>query len=159
VRSEDAAQLATTDGVRVRIQLLDSEGGHRDYAGWPVEQSPVVLRYRDVPATVELTCPTVEAFAAMKTAAWMDRRAARDLYDLHGLAGLGALTRTAADLVKAVTGLTVAPHLFGGAVVAGWETQLAHQTAILPTSAECLATVRRAYADALGWPPPHDPHA
>jgi predicted nucleotidyltransferase component of viral defense system len=33
----------------------------------------------------EIRVPTIEAFAAMKLSAWHDRRAPRDLYDLHAL--------------------------------------------------------------------------
>jgi hypothetical protein len=100
-----------------------------------------------------------EQGGAMKTSAWMNRRAPRDLFDLYGPARSGALTRTTAELVKRANGLTVAAHYFDVARIADWETQLAHQTAVLPTADECLDEVRRAYAEVLGWPPPHDPHA
>jgi predicted nucleotidyltransferase component of viral defense system len=112
VRSADPAQLLTADGIRVRVQLLDSHGEHRDYAAWPIEETDVLLRYRDLPATVRLRVPTIEAFAAMKTAAWVDRRAARDLYDLAGLARRGALTQSVAELIKKASGIAVAPEHF-----------------------------------------------
>ena len=145
--------------MRLRIQLLDSDAEHLDYAVWPVEPCDVILRYRDLPPTVRLLTPTLPAFAAMKTLAWMDRRTARDLFDLAGLARLGALTGTAANLVRRVSGLPVTPQTFRIAPVAGWDAQLAHQTAVLPTAEECLQQVTGAYADALGWPPPYDPHS
>jgi hypothetical protein len=145
--------------MRVRIQVLDSGIEHHDYAVWPVEESDVLLRYRDLPSTVRLVSPTLPAFAAMKTLAWMDRRTARDLYDLAGLARLGVLTRTAADLVMRASGLSVAPYSFRSSPVPGWVAQLAHQTAVLPTAEKCLEVVRNAYADALDWPPRYDPHA
>ncbi|WP_372448898.1 nucleotidyl transferase AbiEii/AbiGii toxin family protein [Saccharopolyspora endophytica] len=44
--------------------------------------------------------PTLESFAAWKTAAWVDRRAARDLYDLWLLSEIGALNATAAELFR-----------------------------------------------------------
>ena len=157
VGSADPAQLVTADGTRVRVQLLDSHGEHHDYAVWPIEETDVLLRYRDLPATVRLRVPTIEAFAAMKTAAWADRRAARDLYDLAGLARRGALTHSVADLVKKASGHAVAPEQFASAPVVGWEAQLAHQTAVLPSADECLDDVRTAYAAALHWPPPFDP--
>ena len=49
------------------------------------------LRYPDLPETQTLQCPTLTTFAAMKLAAWFDRHAPRDLFDLAGLAGLGVL--------------------------------------------------------------------
>jgi hypothetical protein len=39
----DPAQLATLDGLRVRVQLLDAHGERRDSAAWPVEESEVYL--------------------------------------------------------------------------------------------------------------------
>jgi predicted nucleotidyltransferase component of viral defense system len=157
VRSSDTAQLVTSEGVRLRIQLLDSGGNHHDYAHWPVEGTPVRLRYRDLPDAVQLRTPTLAAFAAMKTAAWADRYAARDLYDLAALARVGALTHEAADLFKAATGVSVTRDLFRSVAVTYWEEQLAHQTQVLPTAEECLVQVRDAYAEALDWPPTYDP--
>ena len=145
------------DGVRLRIQLLDSEGDHHDYARWPVEETAVQLRYRDLPNSVLLLAPTLATFAAMKTAAWVDRHAARDLYDLAALARAGALTGEAADLVKAATGVSVTRDLFTSVAVANWTEQLAHQTQVLPAAGECLDQVKDAYASALDWPPPYDP--
>jgi predicted nucleotidyltransferase component of viral defense system len=157
VRSSDPAQLVTSDGLRLRIQLLDSGGNHHDYARWPVAETGVRLRYRDLRESVTLRTPTLAAFAAMKTAAWVDRHAARDLYDLAALARVGALTGEAAELVKAVTGVSVTRELFGSVAVTRWAEQLAHQTRELPTAEACLAQVRYAYADALDWPPMYDP--
>jgi hypothetical protein len=157
VRSVDPGQLVSADGIRVRLQLLDSGRDHRDYAAWPIGDTHVELRYRDMPTSVMLRTPTLAAFAAMKTAAWADRRAARDLFDLAGLARIGALTSEAADLVKAATGLTVGRNLFAPAPVRDWEAQLAHQTLALPTVRQCLDEVSEAYAEALGWRTPYDP--
>lgn len=100
------------------------------------------------------------SFAGMKTAAWLDRGKARDLYDLWGLALLGALTADAAAWVLQITGVTVAPHGFKSLPSSlDWEVQLAHQTITLPTAQECLTVVREAYAASLGWPEPPDPFA
>jgi hypothetical protein len=157
VRSSDPGQLVTSDGDRLRVQLLDSEGDHHDYARWPVEDTPVRLRYRDLPDSVPLRTPTLAAFAAMKTAAWADRHAARDLYDLAALARAGALTGEAADLVKGATGVRVTRDLFGSVAVTHWTEQLAHQTRVLPAAEECLDQVRHAYANALDWPSAYNP--
>jgi predicted nucleotidyltransferase component of viral defense system len=158
VRSVDPAHLVTSDGVRLRMQLLDSRGDHHEYRRWPVEAANVQLRYRDVPPTLLMSVPTLPAFAAMKTAAWVDRRAARDLYDLAALARIGAITEEAAALQRSVVGWAASSNQFSAATVVGWETQLAHQTRVLPSAEECLREVRQAYAAALGWSP-HDPDA
>jgi Nucleotidyl transferase AbiEii toxin, Type IV TA system len=92
----------------------------------------------------------------MKTAAWIDRKAARDLYDLASLARIGALTNEAAALFRQATGLRITPHLFDKLPAMQWETQLAHQTRRLPPAQQCLAEVHKAYSIALGWNPPED---
>lgn len=87
----------------------------------------------------------------MKTAAWMDRATARDLYDLAALARLDALNEETARLVRHVTGWTVAPYVFRSLPRFDWHAQLGHQTRELPPAADCLSQVRDSYADALGW--------
>jgi predicted nucleotidyltransferase component of viral defense system len=149
VRAVDPARLVTGDGIQVRIQLL-STTEHRELGAWPTEVRPVLMRYSDVPE-VSFRVPTLTSFAAMKTVAWMDRAAARDLYDLAALARLGSLTVDVADLVREVTGWTVAPHAFARLTSLDWSLQLGHQTSDLPSAEQCLALVRASYADALGW--------
>jgi nucleotidyltransferase AbiEii toxin of type IV toxin-antitoxin system len=151
VRSVSPARLVTPDGLVVRIQLLDAER-----QGWhdlPTEQRTLVRRYRDVPETV-LRVPTLAAFAAMKALAWVDRHAARDLYDLAGLATIGALTKDAAGLFDAATGRPLAAHDFAR-LPADWDTALRHQTGDLPSARECLDAVRDGFAESLGarWQP------
>lgn len=58
---------------------------------------------RDI-APTRLRTPVRDSFAAWKTAAWFDRHAPRDLYDLWALALAGALTRSAAELFATHTG-------------------------------------------------------
>jgi predicted nucleotidyltransferase component of viral defense system len=158
VRSTASGQLVTRDGLRVRVQLLDSSNEHQDLAGWPAEERAVTLRYADLPGGARLEVPTLESFAAMKTIAWADRRAARDLYDLAGLAALGALTAEVAARVHRATGWRVTRPTLQAPPASHWDTELAHQTRSLPTAQECLGTVLNAYAQALDWPPPPDPY-
>jgi len=47
-----------------------------------------------------LRVPNLPAFAAWKTAAWAERRAARDLFDLWSLAQVGPITEEAAKLYR-----------------------------------------------------------
>jgi nucleotidyltransferase AbiEii toxin of type IV toxin-antitoxin system len=157
VRAVDPAQLVTGDGLRLRIQLLDLDTGHADWKRWPVEERTIVTRYADVRARTVLPVPTLDAFTGMKTVAFADRRAARDLYDLAALARIGAVTPHSAELVRSVTGVLPTPHWFEEPLVTDWAVQLAHQTADLPSAQDCLNDVRDAFANALGWPPPYDP--
>jgi hypothetical protein len=158
-RAVEPGQLVTRDGLRVRVQLLDASK-HQAFAQWPAATRQVDPRYRDIGSRIELRVPTLMSFAGMKTAAWMDRHKARDLYDLWGLAALGALTAEAADGVREITGGTVASYEFRSLPSSlDWEAQLGHQTRTLPSATECLVSVREAYAKSLGWPAPADPFA
>ncbi|SDG78826.1 Predicted nucleotidyltransferase component of viral defense system [Lentzea fradiae] len=140
--------LVTGTGLMVRMQLLD----HEDWARWPYEVAKIEMRYSDLPSEVELRVPTLCAFAAMKTLAWSDRHAARDLYDLARLARLGALTEDAADLVHDATGVSVQRYEFTSLPTSlNWQSQLSHQTRDLPDPQWCLDVVRDSYAAVLGW--------
>jgi len=152
VRAVDPAELASREGMRVRIQLLDSGGGHQDLARWPTEVRAIDLRYRDLPDRATLRVPTLAAFAAMKTIAWADRHTARDLYDLARIAGIGGLTQDVATQVRHATGWSVLPGLFSSLPPLDWTAQLGHQTATLPTAEQCLIDVRQAFGAALDWP-------
>lgn len=149
VRAVDPAQLVSADGLLVRIQLLDT-AVHTELSRWPCEPRNIMMRYRDV-APTRLEVPTVTSFAAMKTVAWMDRQAPRDLYDLGMLAKLDALTAEAAELLYQTTGWRVAPHTFRSPPPHDWELQLAHQTRELPSAHACLSGVAAAYGRALDW--------
>jgi predicted nucleotidyltransferase component of viral defense system len=152
VRAVDTAELVSREGIRVRIQLLYSGGGHHDLARWPTEVRTIDLRYRDLPDPATLRVPTLAAFAAMKTIAWADRHTARDLYDLARIAGIGGLTQDVATQVRQATGWSVLPGLFSSLPPLDWTAQLGHQTATLPTAEQCLIDVRQAFAAALDWP-------
>jgi hypothetical protein len=147
VRDVEAAILRAGDGTGIRIQLLSAEG----MFGWPTEFRPLDVRYSDV-GHAALPVPTLSAFTAMKTTAWADRHAERDLYDLNALAEIGAINEAAASLVAQATGVRVGPYMFDH-LPAGmrWQEQLAHQLRKLPDPHRCLQRVRAAYATALGW--------
>ncbi len=146
VRDVDAASLVGADGIRVRVQLLTPEG----IAPWPTELRQLVQRYQDA-GPARLLVPTRSAFAAWKTAAWADRGAARDLFDLHGLAALGAIDGEAARLYRAhgPTGRVPAAHLFERAPTAStWRTELAAQTRLEVTAEDALHLVGAAWVAA-----------
>lgn len=146
VRAVDPAALRTADGLTVRVQLLDTVG----HPAWPTEQRALVQRYSDAPPAT-LTVPTLAGFAAAKTAAWLDRGAPRDLYDLWGLAGIGALDGEAADVFARMgpTGRSPRPWMFTKAPTAqDWSSQLSAQTRLAVSPIEALDAVRAAWADA-----------
>lgn len=92
--------------------------------------------------------PTAAAFASWKTAAWADRAASRDLYDLHLLAELGAITNDAADLFRRYGPTNKAPSadLFARPPdEATWRRQIAGQTRLRITAIDALTNVRNAW--------------
>jgi Nucleotidyl transferase AbiEii toxin, Type IV TA system len=144
----DPAVAVTADGIAINIQLLR---GAR-YEPWPTQTCEIEQRYRDAPPAI-LRVPTLLAFAGWKTAAWLDRGAARDLYDLWALDRVGALNAESATLF-ATHGPTRSPPrswMFTRAPSAvEWQAQLAGQTRLTVTAAEALEAVRTAWAAADG---------
>lgn len=141
VREPEPALLVPRSGHAVRIQVLSGEG----YAAWPTERRTIDVRYSDV-APVELVVPTRAAFVAMKAAAWLDRHAARDLYDLWALARAGAVDAPAARAFHAGMGRWWRSRDVARSGAAdAWEPALAHQTADLPTEEEALRVVEAAF--------------
>jgi hypothetical protein len=100
VRDTEPASLVTDDGLTVRVQLLSAQG----YPAWPTTMHDIDQRYSDI-APTRLRTPVRDSFAAWKTAAWFERHAPRDLYDLWALALAGALTNSAAQLFATHTGV------------------------------------------------------
>lgn len=149
VAYREAARLVA-GGLSVRVQFvrLDAE-----QARWPVERRPLEMRYADTPPA-ELVVPTRPAFVAMKTLAWADRHAPRDLADLAALAALGAFDAFAASLVVDMAGWSPGAATFDRvppATRAEWSAALTHQMAIVPDPDECLQEVRVAWV-AVGNP-------
>jgi hypothetical protein len=139
--------LRTGEGLAVRIQLLDPAG----YPRWPTEVRGLNQRYTDIPSA-DLTVFTRPAFVAAKTAAWHDRCAARDLYDLWGLAGIEAIDAAAADLFVRLgpTGRPPAGWMFDRPPsAAGWQAQLGGQTRIAVSAVDALDVVREAWGQAV----------
>ena len=134
--------------VSVRLQLLSA----RDRIVWPTERRALVQRYADAPPA-ELLVPTLPAFAASKTSTWADRHAARDLWDLWALNAIGAIDAGAVDLFRRYgpTNQPPADHMFTTAPTdTEWRSQLAGQTRITVSAKDALATVRAAWAHAVG---------
>ncbi len=152
-RDVDPAIAYLPGGGTVRIQLL-ARGG---YQPWSTAMTPLHQRYLDAPPAT-LTVPTRDAFIGWKTATWMDRAAARDLWDLWALARHG-YTAHAAELFTrhGPTGGTPKPWMFTQAPThRTWVDQLAGQTRLNIGPQEALEQVRQAWADALeeNWAQP-----
>ena len=129
----------------MRVQLLRAQG----YAPWPTAVHDIYQRYSDI-APTRLRTPLRDSFAAWKTAAWFDRHAPRDLYDLWALALAGALTSSAARLFATHTGLgPPQDHVFSRApTVQDWQEQLFGQTRLAVGPEEALQIVRAAWSAA-----------
>jgi predicted nucleotidyltransferase component of viral defense system len=143
VKDTQAAVLVAPADLVVRIQLLSADG----LADWPTKVRNLEQRYSDAPPA-RLRVPTLPAFAAMKTAAWGERHAARDLYDLWALAGEGALNDEAAQLYARFgpTGSVPSSQIFSDAPSeTSWHRELANQTRLTITAAQALEDVRAAW--------------
>lgn len=146
MRSTDPASLLTGT-LRVRIQLI----AHDHYQPWPTEIRQLHQRYPDAPPAA-LTVPTLESFAGWKTAAWHDRHAVRDLWDLWALARIGAITASSAQLfVDLAYGYPPQATMFLSAPSeTQWRAELAAQTRLEVTAAQALAEVRGAWQQVTG---------
>jgi predicted nucleotidyltransferase component of viral defense system len=151
VRAVEHAVVQTADGLWVRVQLLP---GSR-YPNWPTEVRAIEQRYTDAPSA-SLRLLTLPAFVAAKTAAWADRRAARDLFDLYQLAAAGAIDDHALDLYVAhgPTGKPPPSWLFNRGIPSEgqWNVELAAQTRLQQTAREAAAKVRSAWTSATRSP-------
>lgn len=83
--------VLTVGGSRLQIQLLRGV----EQPAWPSEVIDIEQRYSDAPPA-RLRVLTPAAQVAAKLAAWHDRAAPRDIYDLWALASFGALNGEAA---------------------------------------------------------------
>lgn len=147
IRDIEPALVETATGVSIRVQLLHERG----YEMWPTELRRIEQRYQDAPGAT-LLVPTLDSFAAWKTAAWSSRAAPRDLYDLWALADAGALTPTAATLFTkhGPTGRPPRESNFATAPSeAEWRASLSEQTRLSVKAEEALAIVRGEWARAV----------
>lgn len=120
-RGQTIAYLKS-DELAVRVHLIGPD------EKLPTQTAPIELRYSDLPESVSLLVPTRPALAAMKTGAYMDRGAPRDLVDLDGLADIGALDEEAARVLKDVFGMVVVVRQefdrLRPSTVRAWEAEL-----------------------------------
>lgn len=141
-RGSEPATMTVDGEVSVQIQLTEGDG-----FGWPTEEADIEQRYADAPPA-RLRTLRSESFGAAKLAAWIDRRAARDLYDLWALAErnlIGAGSREAFAR-HGQFGRTIPRWVFeDGIDETVWRRALGHQTRLTVTAAEALDAVRGAW--------------
>lgn len=133
----------TVASLRVQIQLLGATG----YPRWPTQVMDIEQRYSDV-SPARLRVLIASAFAAAKLAAWSDRAAPRDLYDMWALATGGLIDDEAAALFSQ-HGPFTGPHDVSFARIPTaqeWETALAHQCIPLVSAQEAAAVVASAWS-------------
>jgi len=146
-RGPEDAVLRVGDNVQVRFQLLTKAG----YPDWPTERRQLIQRYADAPDAT-LTTFTAPAFAANKTAVWLERRSPRDLYDLWALGQHGHVGPEATDLFRRLgpTGGRPAPWMFDKPPTEqAWQASLGHQGIVRVTAADALDQVAATWARAL----------
>lgn len=140
----------SVEDLSIRIQLVPTDASYGRYPAGPL---PVLLRYEDLPPTVDIVCPTREGATAMKLNAWAERAAARDLCDLYGLAQAGAITRDAIRVARSVSS-ALQRHTFAAEQmpsVEGWQAALGQQMRIVPDRQSAFEAVRSAIATLEQW--------
>lgn len=137
--ADTEAAVAVFGDVQVRFQLLTGAS----YPPWPRQVRPLHQRYSDAPPASLCTLST-PAFVASKLAAWHDRRAARDLYDLWALGVSGCFDAEAAELFARLGPVGRAVPTFDPPPTSdAWVAALAHQGRLRVTAAEAARGVQQ----------------
>lgn len=142
---------AATEGLVVQVQIV---GPRHENSRYPTHVRGVALRYSDLPDQVALCVPTRDAFVVMKCAAYEDRAAPRDLFDLGALADIDAIGPSAIEALRHFrgNGPTRWPYDDGRCPSARqWAAELSHQTRQAGDPLEVLRRVRAALALTCGW--------
>ena len=138
------SSMSLPSGPIIQIQLLP--GDH--YPRWPFRRIKLKQLYADV-GPAALAVPTRPAFVAWKTAAFIDRAAPRDLWDLAALAHAGAFSAEAAALFRRHGPFGVLPRrrsLPHAPDQDRWEQELSHQTKLTLTAEAAFDVVVQAWA-------------
>lgn len=140
------ASVYVVGGQQVRVQLVD-----RGAYAWPWHGTRIHQRYFGCPP-ISMNTLTSEGFAAAKTAAWCERNAPRDLYDLWALANAGHISPRAADTFRRLgpTNRWPSPSVFPATPPSAqqWHDALSHQCIPKVSPAEAYLTVVNAWRDA-----------
>jgi predicted nucleotidyltransferase component of viral defense system len=143
----DVANFSVTAAeASVRLQIV---GPRHEDSRYGVAPWPVSLRYSDLPGVVDLCVPTVESFGAMKCAAFEDRHAPRDLFDLGSLVEIDAMQDATVEALRQFRGFGPVQWQYDdGLLPTGeeWRAELGHQTVDTGDPNEILHRVREALA-------------
>lgn len=142
-RPTQPVTVSFVGGLAIQIQLLPED----HYPPWPFEVRELQQRYADAAPAV-LPVPTLASFVAWKTAAFIDRGASRDLWDLAALATREAFSVEAADLFRRFgpyTSLPTDTTLPAAPTEDVWQRDLAHQARLRLTAADARRAVLRAW--------------
>lgn len=143
-RATTPVVMKTPRGPQLQLQLLP--GDH--YPAWPFEQYELQQRYSDC-GPARLMVPTFDAFIAWKTVTYLDRRAARDLWDLAAMAAQGPFTESARRLLTRFgpSRSLPSPATFPAAPIqTTWVRDLAHQTHLSLTAEKARDNVLLAWS-------------
>lgn len=135
------------EGVRLQLVQIDPAERRLQF-----EDRPVILRYSDLPDDVVWRVPTIVSFVVMKMAAWRDRGAPRDLFDLSQLALAGYLTAECHQPLRHTTGVGLMTADFSGLrrdTADAWITELGHQVTNPLSLEAAISIVRQAVERAL----------
>lgn len=141
------AVLIVEDQTSVQLQLVEGSG-----YSWPAEVHDLEQRYADAPPA-RMAVLTAPAAAAAKLAAWIERRAPRDLYDLWALAERGLITpeAVAVFVARGPFGQPPGEWVFAAGIdERDWRSALGHQTRLSIRADHALAVVRKAWLTAAG---------
>lgn len=139
----------SVDDLRVQVQVILRR---HEWMRLPSQLMSVRLKYSDLPHSVELPVPTIDAFGAMKLTAYVERAAARDLFDLRQLAQAGALGADCMALVRVLLGRSILLHEFRNSPTdQQWVVELGSQVADPGLPGDALAVVSDTLAVELGW--------
>lgn len=139
------AVLVVEDGSSVQLQLVEGSGYN-----WPTDLRDIEQRYWDAPPA-RLQVLTGPAAAAAELAAWMERHAARDLYDLWALAERELITPDALAVFTRFgpIGRAPGPWAFAhGIDETDWRAALGHQARLETSGEHALDVVRAAWTAA-----------
>lgn len=141
------ASVLQVGETRIQVQLVSAVG----YPAWPTEVVSIEQRYGDAPPA-HLRVLTAASFVASKLAAWSDRGAARDLYDLWVLAEASKITAEALDIFRRLGPLTSASKVsfVGVPTHTEWTRALGHQCLVRVTPDVAVAVVEAALESAAG---------
>jgi predicted nucleotidyltransferase component of viral defense system len=151
VRGDVANYAIGAEDLLVKLQIV---GPRTEDSRHRVSARPVAMRYSDLPTSVDLPVPSIDSFVAMKFAAFEDRRAPRDLFDLGSLADIGAINDAAIRALRNYRGRGPTQWAYGQELcpsIEQWQAELASQTRTPGEPQQVLERVRAVLSEVCRW--------